>query len=124
MNTRSAVDVVDRSIRCRDCGGPFTFTAEEQRWFERLHWRAPFRCPSCRRTHSCVVRRDGIGRTTQAEAAVRQICILCEAAFDVSVGEQQFLIDTFGEKASLPRRCRSCRQRARHGALNGVMNAH
>jgi len=39
----------DKSIQCADCGATFTFTAEEQEFFQsKGYTNDPKRCPSCR----------------------------------------------------------------------------
>ena len=40
----------DKSLKCRDCGNNFTFTASEQQFFaEKGFTNEPGRCPTCRR---------------------------------------------------------------------------
>jgi len=44
------VSFQDKSIKCRDCGHDFTFTASEQQFFaEKGFTNEPKRCPTCRR---------------------------------------------------------------------------
>jgi CxxC-x17-CxxC domain-containing protein len=39
----------DRSLQCSDCGATFTFSAEEQQFFQsKGYTNDPKRCPSCR----------------------------------------------------------------------------
>jgi len=39
----------DKSLQCSDCGATFTFSAEEQEFFQsRGYTNEPKRCPSCR----------------------------------------------------------------------------
>jgi len=39
----------DKSIQCSDCGANFTFSVEEQEFFQsRGYTNEPKRCPSCR----------------------------------------------------------------------------
>jgi CxxC-x17-CxxC domain-containing protein len=38
----------DRTITCRDCGEPFTFTAGEQAFYAERGYSEPQRCASCR----------------------------------------------------------------------------
>ena len=39
----------DKSIQCADCGATFTFTTEEQEFFQsKGYTNEPKRCPSCR----------------------------------------------------------------------------
>ena len=40
----------DKSIQCSDCGTTFTFSAEEQEFFQsKGYTNEPKRCPECRR---------------------------------------------------------------------------
>ncbi|MFQ6121525.1 MAG: zinc-ribbon domain containing protein [Dehalococcoidales bacterium] len=39
----------DKSLQCSDCGATFTFSAEEQEFFEsKGYTNEPKRCPACR----------------------------------------------------------------------------
>ena len=38
----------DRTLTCRDCGQPFTFTAGEQAFYQERGYSEPQRCPACR----------------------------------------------------------------------------
>jgi len=39
----------DKSLQCSDCGSDFTFSAEEQEFFQlKGYTNEPKRCPSCR----------------------------------------------------------------------------
>ena len=41
----------DKSLQCSDCGSTFTFTAEEQEFFQSKGFtNEPKRCPPCRQT--------------------------------------------------------------------------
>jgi len=41
----------DKSIQCLDCGADFTFSTEDQEFFQsRGYTNEPKRCPACRRT--------------------------------------------------------------------------
>ena len=41
----------DKSIQCSDCGATFSFTAEDQEFFQsKGYTNEPKRCPSCRQT--------------------------------------------------------------------------
>jgi CxxC-x17-CxxC domain-containing protein len=43
------VSFQDKSIQCSDCGATFTFTAEEQEFFQtKGYTNEPKRCPACR----------------------------------------------------------------------------
>ena len=50
---------VDKSLKCRECGADFVFTAGEQAFFaEKGLMNEPQRCPECR----AVRRRERLGR--------------------------------------------------------------
>jgi CxxC-x17-CxxC domain-containing protein len=38
----------DRTLTCRDCNQPFTFTAGEQEFYQQRGYTEPQRCSSCR----------------------------------------------------------------------------
>jgi len=41
----------DKTLECADCGNEFTFTAEEQEFFQsKGYTNEPKRCPECRQT--------------------------------------------------------------------------
>jgi len=41
-------DLTDKTITCRDCKTPFTFTAGEQSFFQQQNFTEPTRCKPCR----------------------------------------------------------------------------
>ncbi len=38
----------DQTLKCRDCGQPFVFTAAEQAFYTERGLHTPARCPGCR----------------------------------------------------------------------------
>lgn len=53
----------DKTLTCRDCGEPFTFTAGEQEFYqEKGFTNEPSRCSSCRRAHKAS--QGGGGRSS------------------------------------------------------------
>ena len=46
----AAADVIDRTVRCLDCGTPFLLTCNEQIYYRERGYREPGRCPACRAT--------------------------------------------------------------------------
>lgn len=38
----------DKTLKCRDCGMDFVFTAGEQEFFQQKGFSEPTRCPACR----------------------------------------------------------------------------
>jgi len=52
----------DRSIQCSDCGTTFTFSAEEQEFFQSKGYvNEPKRCPDCRRTRKAQRHGNSFG---------------------------------------------------------------
>ena len=50
----------DKTIQCADCGTDFSFTAQEQEFFQsKGYTNEPKRCPSCRQTRK--TERNGNG---------------------------------------------------------------
>ena len=41
---------MDRVKKCKDCGENFTFTTNEQKFYEEKGFPDPKRCKSCRKT--------------------------------------------------------------------------
>ena len=51
---------VDKEINCKDCGGPFIFTAGEQEFYAQKGFASdPKRCPSCRATRRATRETSG-----------------------------------------------------------------
>jgi len=59
----------DKSIQCSDCGTTFTFTAEEQEFFQsKGYTNEPKRCPSCREARKAERYGNGsYGRDTRRQ---------------------------------------------------------
>lgn len=38
----------DQTIQCKDCGKDFTWTADEQEFYQQKGFNAPLRCKDCR----------------------------------------------------------------------------
>ncbi len=53
----------ERSLQCADCGAAFTFSAEEQEFFQsKGYTNDPKRCPACRETRRAQrYESDGYG---------------------------------------------------------------
>lgn len=45
----------DILIKCKECGAEFTFTVNEQSYFEQKNFAAPKRCKSCRKAHRKMI---------------------------------------------------------------------
>ncbi len=69
---------VDKTLKCRDCGNDFTFTAGEQEFYQQKGLvNQPGRCPSCRARR----RAEGGSSSGRSERAPREmhtvICAEC-----------------------------------------------
>ena len=53
--------MTDKTLKCRDCGEEFTFTAGEQEFYKEKGFdNEPTRCPSCRKARKA--QRQGQNR--------------------------------------------------------------
>ena len=71
------MNFVDKTLRCRECGSDFVFTAGEQEFYQQKGlMNQPSRCPACR-----SARRANGGMGNRAERAPREmhtvICAEC-----------------------------------------------
>ena len=71
------MNFVDKTLRCRECGNDFVFTAGEQEFYQQKGlMNQPSRCPACR-----AARRTNGGMGNRAERAPREmhtvICAEC-----------------------------------------------
>ncbi len=71
------MNFVDKTLRCRECGNDFVFTAGEQEFYQQKGlMNQPSRCPSCR-----SARRASGGMGSRGERAPREmhtvICAEC-----------------------------------------------
>jgi CxxC-x17-CxxC domain-containing protein len=72
----------DETLKCRDCGEDFVFTAREQEFFaEKGFTNKPVRCKNCRNARKGE-RYDGGGRRPQREM-FDAVCAECGAATQV-----------------------------------------
>jgi CxxC-x17-CxxC domain-containing protein len=54
--------MTDKSITCRECGQPFTFTAGEQAFYQERGYTEPQRCASCRAARKAQQAAQGFDR--------------------------------------------------------------
>jgi CxxC-x17-CxxC domain-containing protein len=76
----------DKSLQCSDCGATFTFSAEEQEFFQSKGYvNEPKRCPECRRARKSE--RYGSSGSGFGSGARRQMypatCAECGKATEV-----------------------------------------
>ncbi|HEY7349207.1 MAG TPA: zinc-ribbon domain containing protein [Ktedonobacterales bacterium] len=94
----------DKTLRCRECGQDFVFTAGEQEFYQQKGlMNEPARCPTCRAAR----RAQGGGRMAGGERAPREmhqvICAECGAETEVP----------FLPKNDRPVYCSSCYDKVR-----------
>lgn len=63
----------DKTIKCRDCGEEFVFTAGEQEFYAQKGFSEPSRCPNCRAARK-VSRGEGGSREREMYPAVCAQC--------------------------------------------------
>jgi CxxC-x17-CxxC domain-containing protein len=76
----------DKTLTCADCGATFTFSAEDQEFFQsKGYTNEPKRCPECRQARKS--QRYGGGSGTSNYGAPRQMfpatCAECGKATEV-----------------------------------------
>ena len=60
----------DKSIQCSDCGTTFTFSVEDQEFFQsKGYTNAPKRCPECRQAR----KSERSGSSSSSYGALRQM---------------------------------------------------
>jgi CxxC-x17-CxxC domain-containing protein len=90
---------VDKTLKCRECGVLFAFTAGEQAFYaEKGLLNEPQRCPHCR-----AARKAARGDTSPARVAHPTICARCNLPTTVP----------FVPRQDRPVYCSSCFERVR-----------
>ncbi len=96
------MDFQDKSLQCSDCGNSFTFTAEEQRFFQsKGYTNEPKRCPSCRQARKSE--RYGNGAYSSQRQMFPAVCAECGKETEVP----------FQPREDRPVYCRDCYNKAR-----------
>lgn len=95
----------DKSIQCSDCGATFSFTAEEQEFFQsKGYTNEPKRCPSCRQARKTERYGDsGSGYRTRQMFPVK--CAECGKDTEVP----------FEPRGDKPVYCGDCYRKTRPG---------
>jgi CxxC-x17-CxxC domain-containing protein len=66
----------DKSLQCADCGASFTFSVEEQEFFQsKGYTNEPKRCPSCRQARKSE--RYGNGNYESRRQMFPAVCAEC-----------------------------------------------
>ena len=96
------MDFQDKSIQCSDCGTTFTFSAEEQEFFDSKGFtNEPKRCPECRRTRK--LERSGNSGYGAPRPMFPVICDECGKSTEVP----------FQPRGDKPVYCSDCYQKVR-----------
>jgi len=70
------VSYADKTLTCRDCNNPFTFTEGEQAFFAQKGFtNEPSRCPDCRAANKS--RRNGGGYERAPREMFEAVCTQC-----------------------------------------------
>jgi len=92
----------DKSIQCSDCGATFTFSVEEQEFFQsRGYTNEPKRCPSCRQARKSE--RYGNGSYGSSRQMFPVTCAECGKDTEVP----------FEPRGDKPVYCRDCYRKVR-----------
>ena len=92
----------DKSLKCADCGATFTFSAEEQEFFQSKGYvNEPKRCPECRQTRKTQRYGTGFGNRRQMYPVV---CAECGKDTEVP----------FEPRGDRPVYCSDCYQKVRN----------
>jgi len=92
----------DRSIQCSDCGTTFTFSAEEQEFFQSKGYvNEPKRCPECRQERKAQRNGGSFGARRQMYPVV---CAECGKDTEVP----------FQPRGDRPVYCSDCYQKVRN----------
>jgi CxxC-x17-CxxC domain-containing protein len=90
----------NRSLQCSDCGSTFTFTAEEQEFFQTKGFtNEPKRCPKCRQAKKA----NRYGNSGYGRQMFRATCADCGASTEVP----------FQPRGDRPVYCNDCYRKVR-----------
>jgi CxxC-x17-CxxC domain-containing protein len=90
----------DKSLQCSDCGATFTFSAEEQEFFQsKGYTNEPKRCPSCREARKAERYGDTGSRPQRQMFPV--VCAECgkdtEVPFEPREGRPVYCSDCYNK---------------------------
>jgi CxxC-x17-CxxC domain-containing protein len=92
----------DRSLQCADCGSTFTFSAEEQEFYQSKGYvNEPKRCPDCRKARKAE--RNG-GNTSARRQMFSVVCAQCGKDTEVP----------FEPRGDRPVYCSDCYRKAKN----------
>ena len=90
----------DKSLECSDCGATFTFSAEEQEFFQsKGYTNEPKRCPSCRQARKTErYGSSGYGSRRRMFTAVCAECgNECEVPFEPREGRPVYCTECYNK---------------------------
>ena len=94
----------DKSLQCSDCGAEFTFSAEEQEFFQtKGYTNEPKRCPSCRQARKSERYGDSGYSSRPRRQMFPAVCAQCGKDTEVP----------FEPREGRPVYCRDCYSTAR-----------
>ena len=94
----------DKTLQCSDCGANFTFSAEEQEFFQTKGFtNEPKRCPSCRQARKTERYGDGGYGYRAPRQMFSVVCDQCGKETEVP----------FEPREGRPVYCRDCYNKAR-----------
>jgi CxxC-x17-CxxC domain-containing protein len=94
----------DKTLQCSDCGATFTFTAEEQEFFQtKGYTNEPKRCPSCREARKAQRGATAGYRDRPEREMFQAICASCGKKTEVP----------FEPREGRPVYCRECYSKVR-----------
>ncbi len=91
----------DKSLTCADCGAAFTFTAQEQEFFQsKGYTNEPKRCPTCREARKAE-RGGGGGGFRGKRQMYPAVCAQCgkdtEVPFEPRSGRPVYCSDCYSK---------------------------
>ena len=99
----------DLQLTCSDCGQEFTFTSEDQAFFQERGYSAPKRCKACRQAKKSQAGGGGGG---YQRADARGTAVICSGC-----GQQTTV--PFEPRGDRPVYCRDCYQAQKGGGGGG-----
>ena len=92
----------DKSIQCSDCGADFTFSAEEQEFFQsKGYTNEPKRCPSCRQARKSERYGSSGGGYRSRRQMFPAVCAQCgketEVPFEPREGRPVYCSDCYNK---------------------------
>lgn len=68
----------DKTLTCQDCGQSFTFSADDQAYFQQKGYtNEPKRCPTCRENRKRETGGSSFGRSSGPRQMYPAVCAQC-----------------------------------------------